>query len=209
MATLKEKGAVNQTSSEVPLNPILLNIPQSLSTPRLFLRTPRQGDATIAYPIVRESLNELKTWMPWATDKYSPEDAEDWYRKAAAKFINREELAYLIFLKDESQYLGNVSAFAFDWNVPKCEIGYWLRTTYTDQGYMTEAAAALIAMVKEALQTRRIEIQMNAKNQKSRAVAERLGFQLEGILRSNAMFGENLIDSCVYAWVQTGRSPSP
>jgi ribosomal-protein-serine acetyltransferase len=189
------------------MNPIPLNIPQTLSTPRLTLRAPRQGDATIAYPVVRESLNELKSWMPWATDKYSPEEAEEWYRKAAAKFITRDELVYLIFLKDETEYLGNVSAFALDWNIPKCEIGYWLRTTHTGQGYMTEAAAALISMAKEVFQPQRIEIRMNAKNQKSRAVAERLGFRLEGTLRSNVV-AETLVDTCVYAWVRTERAPA-
>ena len=49
-------------------NPILLDIPQELTGERLVLRVPRAGDSVMVWPSVRDSLKELKIWMPWATD---------------------------------------------------------------------------------------------------------------------------------------------
>ncbi len=142
--------------------------------------------------------------MLWATDDYSPDNAEEWYRKAAVKFINREELVYLIFLKDESQYLGNVSAFKFNWEIAKYEIGYWLRTSHHGQGFMTEAVGALMDAMKQIVPVKRVEIRMESRNQKSRAVPERLGFQLEGILRNQCLAPDKSVrDTCVYARVNS------
>jgi ribosomal-protein-serine acetyltransferase len=192
----------------MPVNPILLDVPERIVTPRLCLRVPRAGDGAIVLPAARQSLSELKPWMVWATDDYSLDGAEDWCRRNAGKFIDRTQIAYLVFLANESEHLGNVSAFAFDWEVGKCEIGYWLRTSHTGRGFMTEAVQALIDVMKKAIPARRIEIRMDAKNTKSRRVAERLGFELEGILRANAVNRGRLVDQCVYAWVDA-RAQSP
>ena len=67
-------------------NPLLLDLPHELSTDRLALRSPRAGDGAIVCPSVRESLAELKTWMPWATDDYNVQNAEEWCRKGGRRF---------------------------------------------------------------------------------------------------------------------------
>jgi ribosomal-protein-serine acetyltransferase len=181
------------------MNPLLIDVPGRLETARLVMRLPEAGDGALIYPAARESLPELKPWMVWATDDYSEKDAEEWCRRAAARALLREQLAYLIFLRDGGSHLGNVSAFEFDWKVGKCEIGYWLSMPYCGHGYMAEAVGALVLML-QSLSIQRIRICMDARNIKSRRVAERAGFELEGILRSDflAVNGE-LGDRCVYA----------
>ncbi len=164
--------------------PILLDIPAELSSNRLLLRVPRAGDGAVVYPNVRESLEELKPWMPWATDDYSLEGAEEWVRKSAAEFLARQAVQYLIFCRDDARHLGNIGTFAIQWKVPSCELGYWLRTTETGSGYMTEAVGMVTRMMFEVLNMRRVQIRADENNHRSRAVAVRAGFQLEGILRS-------------------------
>jgi ribosomal-protein-serine acetyltransferase len=164
------------------MNPILLDIPHEISTDRLFLRAPRVGDGAMVFNTVRASLPELKKWMAWATDDYNVQNAEEWCRRNASKFLSREILAFRIFSK-EGEHLGSTSLFKFDWNVPSCEIGYWLATAHCGQGYMTEAVNALTQLAFDLLKCERIEIRTDERNQKSRQVAERTGFSLEGILR--------------------------
>jgi ribosomal-protein-serine acetyltransferase len=185
--------------------PLLLDIPNDLSGERVILRTPRAGDGALVSPGVCESLAELKLWMPWATDAYSEQSGEEWCRKAAGDFLSRHQLQYLIFLREENRPVGAIGAFKFNWDIPSCEIGYWLRTSHTHCGYTTEALGVLLAMLRVCIQVRRVEIRVDAKNLKSRRVAELAGFQLEGILRSDSFtVGGGLRDTCVFSWISSG-----
>jgi ribosomal-protein-serine acetyltransferase len=183
-------------------NPLLLDLPHELSSDRLALRSPRAGDGAIVCPSVRESLAELKTWMPWATDDYNVQNAEEWCRKAAADFLSRHQLQFLIFLRPEGRHIGNIGAFKFNWEVPNCEVGYWLHTAHTNHGYMTEAVGVLLAMLRSRVHVRRVEIRTDAENLKSRRVAELAGFQLEGILRNECRaVGGRLRNTCIFSWI--------
>ena len=179
-----------------------MEIPQELRGGGLMLRTPRPGDGQIVYPSVRESLAQLKLWMPWAKDDYVEQTAEEWCRKSAADFLSRKQLQYLIFSIADNAHLGTIGAFKFDWEVRSCEIGYWLRTSQTGRGIMCEAVAILCPMLRGALDARRIQLCTDARNQRSRRTAERSGFQLEGILRNDSLATDGRTrDTCVYAWV--------
>jgi RimJ/RimL family protein N-acetyltransferase len=184
------------------MNPLLMEIPQELRGDRVILRTPRPGDGRIVYPSVRESLAQLKHWMPWAKDDYAEANAEEWCRKAAADFLARTQLQYLIFSIADDGHMGNIGAFKFDWEVRSCEIGYWLRTSHTGNGIMCEAIATLCDMLRGILDVRRIQLCTDARNQRSRRTAERSRFQLEGILRNDSLAADGSPrDTCVYARV--------
>lgn len=68
--------------------------------------------------------------------------------------------------------IGNCSLFRFDWTVPRGEIGYWCATNKVGHGYITEAILALTKFAW-SLGLVRVEILCDAKNLRSRAVAER------------------------------------
>lgn len=182
------------------INPLRLEIPELMITKRLQLRCPRVGDGAVIIETVLASLKELKEWMPWASDQYDVKDAEDWCRRATARFALREEASYLIFNRETSRYMGNISAFSQGWSVPKFEVGYWLASDQVGHGYMTEAVQAVTAMTFQAYQARRIEIHTDERNQRSRRVAERAGYALEGILRNECRDrDEQLRATCIYA----------
>ena len=64
-----------------------------------------------------------------------------------------------------------------------CEIGYWLGRSAQGRGTVTLAVRALIDHAFGAWKLHRVVIQAGVGNARSRAVAERLGFTLEGVLR--------------------------
>ncbi|MNJ76438.1 putative ribosomal N-acetyltransferase YdaF [compost metagenome] len=82
-----------------------------------------------------------------------------------------------------------------DWQARKFEIGYWIRTSSTRQGYVTEAVHAITKFAIEQLDANRIEIRCDLRNQQSANVAKRCGFIQEGILRSNTCDVEGAISS--------------
>jgi RimJ/RimL family protein N-acetyltransferase len=165
-------------------NPILFDFPYSFDTERLTIRGPLPGDGKEVHTAVMESLEELRSWMPWAAGKVLNEtEYEARIREGQLKFLSREDLWMMPLLKGTDTIIGGCGLQRIDWNVPKFEIGYWVRTSYARQGYITEAAAGLTDFAFNTLGAKRVEIRCDARNERSAAVPRRLGFEHEATLR--------------------------
>jgi RimJ/RimL family protein N-acetyltransferase len=185
------------------MKPILLDFPEEFYSERLVIRKPMPGDGSTVYKAMQASLEELKPWMPWAHKNQTPDDVEGNLREAHAKFLTREDLRLHIFHKETGEFIASSGLHRINWDVPKFEIGYWIDTRYSGKGYITEAVEAITNFAFDVLGAKRVEIRCDSKNVKSRAVPERLGFQLEGILRNDGMSVDHeLRDTCIYAIVK-------
>lgn len=175
-------------------------IPDHLETERLLIRAPQPGDGRAINDAIRESIEELRPWMPWARVVPSVAESETFAREAALRFRNHEDLPLLLFRKSDGLYVGGSGMHNINWNVPRFEIGYWLRTSLHGQGYMTEAVNGITAMAFDTLEAVRVEIRCDARNLRSAAVAERAGFTLEARLRQNGRGNDgSLRDTLIYA----------
>lgn len=195
--------------------PILRDFPESFETGRLLIRSPLPGDGPGMHAAVNESLAELTPWMPWPKEHRTVEDSEASVRRARARFVGREDLMLLLFLKGTGTLVGSSGLHRIDWEVPKFEIGYWCRTGFTGRGYVTEAVSGISAFAFDALGARRVEIRCDSRNGPSARVAERAGFRLEGELRNNELdTSGQLRNTLVYAMTPeeheiTRGSPAP
>jgi RimJ/RimL family protein N-acetyltransferase len=160
-------------------------VPDQLETSRLLLRCPNLEDTPILFEAIHESLPELKPWMPWATDDYSIDHAEEFIRRSIAQYVTQEDFRLSCFDKTTGHFIGNSGLHRINWDVPRFEIGYWCRTSETGKGYMTEVTRALSKLCFEHLKAARVEIRCDDLNQKSAAVAQRCGYTLEGVLKNN------------------------
>src|SRR5699024_1407559 len=79
------------------------------------------------------------------------------------------------------------------------DIGYWIDGDAEGQGIVTRACEALIAHGRNTLQLKRFELRIATNNQKSSAVAERLGFELEGVLKKTTPVKNTRLDTHLYA----------
>jgi ribosomal-protein-serine acetyltransferase len=175
-------------------------VPDHFETERLLIRAPQPGDGKAINNAVRVSIDELRPWMPWANIVPSLAESETYAREAALRFRNHEDLPLLLFRKSDEQYIGGSGMHNIAWDVPRFEIGYWLRTSMTGQGYMTEAVNGLTALAFNQLEAVRVEIRCDARNHRSAAVAFRCGFTLEATLRKDSRAPDgNLRDSLVFA----------
>jgi RimJ/RimL family protein N-acetyltransferase len=186
----------------VILQALLLDIPEELETERLWLRATRAGGGALVQAGLEESIVHLRPWMPWARNDQVLVEAEKHCREQQARWHARQELDFMFLRKADGFFVGKGGLHTIDWMVPKLEIGYWIRTSCTRQGFATEATRAMVALARDRLGARRLEITSDTRNGASRRVAEKCGFTLEGVLRSSrrGAAGE-LADSCMYARV--------
>ncbi len=164
---------------------ILKDFPEGFETERLFIRSPMPGDGAELFAAIRDSRKELRPWMAWIHNHRMPSDSEESARRGRVEFLERSDLRMHLFLKGADTLIGSSGLHRIDWDVPRFEIGYWLRTGFTGHGYMTEAVKGIAAFAFDELGAKRVEIKCDPANTKSVKVAERCGFRLEGELRNN------------------------
>ncbi len=176
------------------------HVPSQFETERLLIRTPQPNDGRAINDGIRESFDALRAWMPWAQVMPSIAESETWAREGLLRFRNHEDLPLLIFRKSDGLYLGGTGMHNLAWDVPRFEIGYWLRNSATGQGYMTEAVNGVARMAFDDLKAIRLEIRCDARNQRSAAVARRCGFALEATLRKESRAPDgSLRDTMIFA----------
>jgi len=176
------------------------DIPQAFESERLDIRCPRQGDAALVHAAVVESFNEIQPWLPWAKSLPTIDEFVKTEREAREKYERGEDLRFNLFLKGTDTHIGGSGLHRIDWSVPRFEIGYWLRTSMTGHGYISEAVRRVSAFAFDELGAQRVEIRMSTRNVKSRRVAERAGFPIESVMRKEGRENDgSLRDSCIYA----------
>ena len=171
-----------------------------LHSQRLYLRAPRHNDVPMLLAAVETSFAELHPWMEFAVTMPTAEISHDFIVNSAQQRAAGETYNFFCFLRDSQTFIGACGMHHIDWSVPAVEIGYWLHTAHYHQGYATEIAETLTTAAFTHFGAMRVEIRCDARNVNSRRVAERAGFQLEGILRQQARDNDgNLRDTCVFA----------
>jgi len=156
-----------------------------LSGERVLVRPFRVEDAETLQAAVEESREHIRPWLPFADAHQTVEETRDWITHRVAAWLLREDVGTGTFLRADGAFLGGLGLHIRSWEIGFFEIGYWLRASAEGHGYMREAASLLIEFAARDLLASRLEIRCDARNVRSAAVAERLGFTREGHLRNN------------------------
>jgi RimJ/RimL family protein N-acetyltransferase len=193
-----------------PVEPLLVDLPAELFTPRLVLAAPLSGDGLAVNRAIAESFPELHEWMDWAATMPSVIESERFVRDAAARFLRREDLPLFMWTRDTHEFVGSTGMHRIDWQVPRFEIGYWCRTSRVGRGYVTEAVGEIVRFAFATLRAARVEIRTDVQNVRSYRVAERLGFTLDGVFKRDMRTAHGTLrDTRVYSMVDPAALRGP
>ena len=185
------------------IDPILIDLPMTIETPRLLLRPPQPGDGAALHPALVETIAELRRFLgglPWVAQEQTQDTAEFWCRTAHAYFLTRKDLPFIIFDKATGEVVGATGLHRTQWATPKTEVGYWVRTSRSGVGYVTEAVTAMCQYAFEYIRAVRVELVTDELNIASRRVAERCGFTVEATQRCERRDHEGTLrNTCRYA----------
>jgi len=88
--------------------------------------------------------------------------------------------------------------YRLNWRGRNVELGYCLDATMQGKGIVTQACRTMVRHAFEEHQLRKVVISCAIDNPRSRAVAERLGFTQEGILRQADRLHDRYMDMVFY-----------
>jgi RimJ/RimL family protein N-acetyltransferase len=147
-----------------------------LLSERLVLRAPHKDDIdALAHLANNANVATMVSRMP---HPYTTKDAADFVRRTTAGEIGK--CLYAITKAENGAFIG-CCGIEPGLDPATVEIGYWLGEPYWNQGFMTEAAHALIDMVfRTRPEVDRIDARCRVTNVASRRVIHKCGFQFQG-----------------------------
>jgi RimJ/RimL family protein N-acetyltransferase len=129
----------------------------------------------------------------------NPDELAQWFDNGM-HLAGRDSALHLMMLDRASgRIVGSIGMFHIDWQVGSAEIGYGVRSDARNQGYATEALAAVArwALTEGGLQ--RAFLTANTDNLASIRVAEKAGFHREGTLRRAGREDDGLHDMALFS----------
>ncbi|HEY8562842.1 MAG TPA: GNAT family protein [Pyrinomonadaceae bacterium] len=168
----------------------------TLDEDKIEMRLLREADAPELHRTVRANIEHLRTFLHWVTPDYSPEIAGEFIARNLKLAAERKSEGYGIFF--EKKFVGTIGLVKLNWNSRSAEIGYWIAKDSEGRGIVTKACRTLIEYAHAELEMNRVEIRCALENKKSRAVPERLGFRLEGVLRQAIWRHTRFYDVAIY-----------
>src|SRR5262245_52427660 len=136
------------------------------------IRPYRLHDAAALAEAVRESVPELRPWMPWCHPDYSVDDSRSWLEAQVAAFARRAGFQLAIVAPD-GQLLGGCGLNQLDPLNFRANLGYWVRSGQTRRGVATAAVRLLRAWAFANTDLVRLELVIASGNAPSHRVAEK------------------------------------
>jgi RimJ/RimL family protein N-acetyltransferase len=150
----------------------------------VLLRPYRPEHLDELFVAARESVEEVGRWLPWCHPDYTREESTAWIESRPQAWRDGVEYSFAIIDRSSGRFMGGCGLNQFDYERQRSNLGYWIRTSATRNGYGTAAARLLARWGVESLHLERMEIVAAVGNIASQRVAVKAGAMREGIARS-------------------------
>jgi RimJ/RimL family protein N-acetyltransferase len=179
--------------------------PECIDAGLVLLRRNRAADAAAVAEAVRESLDHLQPWMPWANAGATTVEAQAGrIAEVEAGWARGTDFVYLLVREGAGPESGagsgapsrgadeGLATRATEAIVgmiglhrrigPRAiEIGYWTHAAHEGRGYMTAAAKAITNAAEALGDVDRVEIHTDEANLRSAAIPPKLGYRLDRV----------------------------
>jgi len=162
-----------------------------------YLRLFEARHAEELFSLVDAYREDLGRWFAWVERTKGPESARAFIERSLRQFA--DNAGFHAGIWHEGRLAGVVGCDGIDWENLTTSLGYWLGVEFRGRGLATMACRILVDHAIFELGLNRVEIRCAAGNERGRAVAERLGFREEGVLREAQRLQDRHVDQVLYA----------
>jgi ribosomal-protein-serine acetyltransferase len=147
----------------------------------LLLRSWTAEDAPALFHAVEENRAHLSPWLPWVDLTTKQEHSATYIQQTLAMAVRDEAVHLGIF--HQQCVIGSAGIHDRDMRVGSATIGYWIAKDFEGHGVMRRTLSRVIDFAFDTWALQRLELRCAASNVRSAALAQRLGFVQEGVLR--------------------------
>ena len=176
------------------------------------LRMLERHHAEELFRVVDANRKHLRAWLPWLDVVRSAADTERYITAWLQQFATNRGFHAGVW-HDEG-LCGVINHVTVDWSNRTACLAYWLARSHEGKGIITSSCREFLAHAFDTWQLNRITIESATGNVRSRAIAERLGFKLEGVVRQAEWLYDHYVDHAFYGllkseWEQAKKTNSP
>ena len=161
------------------------------------LRLLQERHAEGLFALVERNRARFRQWIPWTDEHTTLQHSKD--RIAHDLEMFAENGAFLAGIWVRGRLDGAVGFHSIDWTNKSTDIHYWVDADCQGKGLVTRSCRAMLEYAFGELGLNRMEIHCDPLNLRSRAVAERLGFTQEGIMRERTWRNDRFADEVIYS----------
>ena len=162
------------------------------------LRRLTSADAVAFAEHVARDIEHLGQHLPWPERTATTQGAERWLRAYERHDDGRVLVAGAW---NGPRLTGGAVLFHHDAQQGNVEIGCWVLAAGEGSGLAYAACRELLVIARNDLKAQRVEWRTTSANERSRRLAERLGFRHDGTLRSNYVMHDLRHDTEVFSLI--------
>lgn len=168
--------------------------------PNVKLRLVDSNDAESLYDQIEKTRPQLAKFMPWGDSTKSVEAERAFLTYCQGRMEENKLWNASIVIAGKA--VGMIDLHNIDSDDQHAEVGYWLGGEYQGNGVMTDCLKKLLEIGFDELNLHKIKLLAEQVNQASNAVAQKVGFILEGQLKDEIYSNGKFHDANLYAIVK-------
>jgi len=158
-------------------------------------------DAQAFLELLHKNKAHLRPWINWVDAINTLHDAEQLIKARITSFEAQESIS--LFIVQNQKIIGSIGMFHWRKDIKCAEVGYWIDKDFENKGILSKTLSVLITYLFNQVQLNKIELQFNALNKASGAIAKKFNFKIEGIIRANYAINGTLEDSVLAGLLHT------
>jgi [ribosomal protein S5]-alanine N-acetyltransferase len=133
----------------------------------------------------QQSRDFLEKWEPsWSADEFSRTGFRYRLRVYSSRALEDQAYAFFIFDLETHALVGGLTLSHLRRGVSQsATLGYWIGENFSRQGYMTDAIKAVVQEARTRFGLHRLEAACLPRNEASRRLLVKCGFEAEGYAR--------------------------
>ena len=171
----------------------------------VYLQLLEERHAGEVFSLVEQERDYLREWLPWVDATQNVDDTLSFIRSSLEQFAANQGFAAGIW--SQHRLSGVIGTHKLDMLNRRGEIGYWLARSSQGKGIVTAACRAVVTHLFHERELNRVEIHCAVGNDKSCAVAQRLGFTEEGPAREAHLLHGTFRDLRRFAMLKRDWTP--
>jgi ribosomal-protein-serine acetyltransferase len=143
------------------------------------------------YATIDRNRDHLRPWLGWVDKTNAVGDLAQFVISARGRYQESGDITAVILCDGEPS---GCIGLGVDSKHLSSELDYWLSQDYQGKGIITQCCRGMLEHAFEVMGLNRVQVRISPANERSKAVARRLGFTYEGTLRQVARINDEFED---------------